>query len=143
LEDLVAVYLPTHRHVLGVAAYRARQAAPVLGHARLVVFGEDAEVERLVGAAAHASTAIAESHPGAGDGELDHTSSPLASASAVASSSSRPDSSPSSFRRSVSSSARPSAGDSGMPASTRSCPVISSRTPLRSARQRSTWSPGA
>ena len=77
------------------------------------------EVERLVRALAHAARLVV--NVTRAPGSL-IARAPGPADSAVSSSSSRPDTSPSSLRRSVSSSARPTAGPSGTPAASRSSP---------------------
>src|SRR6185503_21123507 len=101
------------------------EAFAVRLHAFALVVGEDAQVQRLVWALADPALAGRERHLGAGQAEADQVAD-RATSRAWRNSSWRPASSPSSFLRSVSSSAYPSAGDSGTPASTRSLPVISS-----------------
>src|SRR5918992_6326883 len=147
LAEVRPVDLPAHHDPLGLHAGALSEPAPVRGDVPGLVVGEDAEVERAVGAAGDAAVAGGEDGPGAGQRklveELAHRASPRASASAVSSSSSRPSTRPSSFRRSVSSSARPIAGPSGTPAASRSWPPISSPTELSDVAQRSTGSDGA
>ena len=86
--------LPPHHDPVGLHARAIGEPAPVLGDAPGLVLGEDAEVERAVGAAG--ATAVAGREDRAGPGqqqlveELAHSASLRASDSAVSSSSSRP-----------------------------------------------------
>src|SRR5919106_6475445 len=147
VAEVAAMDLPAHHDTLGLHPRAVREASPVLGDVLGIVVGEDAEIERAVRAAGDAAVARREDGAGAGERERveerAHSASLRASASAVSSSSSRPSTSPSSFRRSVSSRARPIAGPSGTPASSRSSPPISSPTALRDVAHRSTGSDGA
>src|SRR4051812_3324321 len=118
-----SVDLPAHDHRLRPHAHGLSQPPPVLRHPLGLVVGEDPEVQRAVGALAHTAQAGGEERSRAG--QLDRVDQPAAS-SAACSSSSRPETSPSSFRRRASASPRPTAGPSGTPASSRSRPAMSS-----------------
>ena len=133
LEDARPVDLPGHRRGLRVGADGFAQNAPVLDDSARLVVREDAEVQRLEIALAHASLACREG----GEvpvaevrlEELHACSAGVAmSAFAASISDSRPSSSPFTFRRRSSSRIAPTRGDSCRPSSARSSPEISRPT---------------
>src|SRR3954471_3135615 len=131
LEDARPVDLPGHRRGLRVGAHSLAQNASVLDDSVRLVIREDAEVQRLEVALAHASLACREGGEvlvaEVGLEKLHPCSAGVAmSAFAASISDSRPSSSPLSFRRRSSSRIAPTRGDSCRPSSARSSPEISS-----------------
>ena len=145
--DLGAVDLAADHDPRRVDADGGGKPAAVLEHGEAVVVGEDAQVEALEGALADPAEAGREGGTRSRQLGFEPASSvplsPLhqgdydsvrAAASAAASSSSRPEISPSSLRRSAAASPAPTAGPGSTPAAIRSSPPISSTTD----RQRAT-----